>query len=92
MGSDSHLENRGGVTPTRPDLGRLREGVGAHQAAAWIEHLEADIVRYRHLMRVGHGNDRYFALSGDIGDQRSRDLAADVYGLDLSPYDDLRPA
>lgn len=29
--------------PERPDLVRLREGIGAHQAAAYIEHLEAEL-------------------------------------------------
>lgn len=27
--------------PTRPDLDKLRAGVGAHQAAAYIEYLES---------------------------------------------------
>lgn len=28
--------------PRRPDLDRLRAGVGAHDAARWIEHVEAE--------------------------------------------------
>lgn len=36
----AHLDNHE-FPVQRPDIGRLREGMGAHTAAGWIEHLEA---------------------------------------------------
>ncbi len=39
---DERLINDGGLAPKRPNMNRLREGVGAHEAAGWIEHLEAE--------------------------------------------------